>query len=427
LGGKNINKNSVIYPYTKLMEVVVMNEGFEMKKKRGNKNIIVFVAICVVAMFIAGYFIGGSLSSIAISSKTDTLQQQASTIQDDNTQEEIHNITYFYNTTSLARLYKDIKDSVVVITGYVLQYSFFGRQYSEVQGSGFVYEYKNDMVVITNKHVVDDAENITVTFSNGDGYPAAVIGSDAYSDLAVLSVEAPVEEFQPLEITSSSTLQVGDPVVAIGSPFGLGGTMTTGIVSQLGRTIQGSVGGNFPIANIIQTSAAINPGNSGGPLLNYEGEVIGITTAIIQNSNGLGFAVPSNTILREIESLITIGSYEQHPWVGISGTDMTYTIAQSLGVNVTYGWLITQITDGGAAAQAGLQGGNQQVRVNDVWVMIGGDIIIAVDGTRIINGDSFMSYLEEYTTSYQTISVTIVRNHQLLDIPVVLKQRPAAS
>ena len=403
-----------------------MNESFEKNKKPGNKNIVIFVSLCIVAMFIAGYFIGGSLSSIAISSKTDTLQQ-TSNIQYDNNQEEIRNITYFYNTTSLAQLYKDIKDSVVVITGYVLQYSFFGRQYSEVQGSGFVYEYKNDMVVITNKHVVNDAENITVTFSNGDGYPAVVIGSDAYSDLAVLSVEAPVEEFQPLDITSSSTLQVGDPVVAIGSPFGLGGTMTTGIVSQLGRTIQDSVAGNFPIANIIQTSAAINPGNSGGPLLNYEGEVIGITTAIIQNSNGLGFAVPSNTILREIESLITTGSYDQHPWVGISGTDMTYTIAQSLGVNVTYGWLITQITDGGAAAQAGLQGGNQQVRVNDVWVIIGGDIIITVDGTRIINGDSFMSYLEEYTTSYQTISVTIVRNHQLLDIPVVLKQRPAAS
>jgi len=426
LGGKNINKNIVIDSYKKKTEVVVMNESFEKNKKPGNKNIVIFVSLCIVAMFIAGYFIGGSLSSIAISSKTDTLQQ-TSNIQYDNNQEEIRNITYFYNTTSLAQLYKDIKDSVVVITGYVLQYSFFGRQYSEVQGSGFVYEYKNDMVVITNKHVVNDAENITVTFSNGDGYPAVVIGSDAYSDLAVLSVEAPVEEFQPLDITSSSTLQVGDPVVAIGSPFGLGGTMTTGIVSQLGRTIQDSVAGNFPIANIIQTSAAINPGNSGGPLLNYEGEVIGITTAIIQNSNGLGFAVPSNTILREIESLITTGSYDQHPWVGISGTDMTYTIAQSLGVNVTYGWLITQITDGGAAAQAGLQGGNQQVRVNDVWVIIGGDIIITVDGTRIINGDSFMSYLEEYTTSYQTISVTIVRNHQLLDIPVVLKQRPAAS
>jgi S1-C subfamily serine protease len=260
---------------------------------------------------------------------------------------------------------------VVVITGYVLQYSFFGRQYSAVQGSGFVYEDKNKMVVITNKHVVNDAENITVTFSNGDGYPATVIGSDAYSDLAVLSVEAPLNEFQPLEITSSSTLQVGDPVVAIGSPFGLGGTMTTGIVSQLGRTIQDSVAGSFPIANIIQTSAAINPGNSGGPLLNYEGDVIGITTAIIQNSNGLGFAIPSNTILREIESLIETGSYDLHPWLGIAGTDMTYEIAQTIGADVTYGWLITQITNGGAADLAGLQGGNNQVRINDGWVVTG--------------------------------------------------------
>jgi len=338
------------------MEVVCMNEGFEITKKPRNKNIIVFVAVCVVAMFTAGYFVGGSLSSIAISSNTNTFQQQTNTIQTDNTQDRIHNITYIYNTTSLSQLYKDVKDSVVVITGYVLQYSFFGRQYSEVQGSGFTYEYNNEMVVITNKHVVTDAENITVTFSNGDGYPATVLGSDAYSDLAVLTVDAPLKEFHPLEITSSSTLQVGDPVVAIGSPFGLGGTMTTGIVSQLGRTIQDSVAGNFPVANIIQTSAAINPGNSGGPLLNYEGEVIGITTAIIQNSNGLGFAVPSNTILREIGSLITTGTYDQHPWVGISGTDMTYAIAQTLGVNVTYGWLITQITDGGAAAQAGLKG-----------------------------------------------------------------------
>jgi len=403
-----------------------MNESFEKNKKPGNKNIVIFVSLCIVAMFIAGYFIGGSLSSIAISSKTDTLQQ-TSNIQYDNNQEEIRNITYFYNTTSLAQLYKDIKDSVVVITGYVLQYSFFGRQYSEVQGSGFVYEYKNDMVVITNKHVVNDAENITVTFSNGDGYPAVVIGSDAYSDLAILSVEAPVEEFQPLDITSSSTLQVGDPVVAIGSPFGLGGTMTTGIVSQLGRTIQDSVAGNFPIANIIQTSAAINPGNSGGPLLNYEGDVIGITTAIIEDSNGLGFAIPSNTILREIKLLIETGSYDQHPWVGISGADMTYEIAQIIGADVTYGWLITQVTNEGAADLAGLQGGNKQVRINNDWMIIGGDVIIAVDGTRIVNGDSFMSYLEEHTVPSQTIVVTILRNNQTQDISLVLKQRPSVN
>jgi S1-C subfamily serine protease len=401
-----------------------MYESLEIKKKSKNKNIIVFVAIGVATMFIVGYFVGGSLSSLATSSKTDSTQLQGNVLEDNTTLEEIHNITYYYNTTSLAQLYKDVKDSVVVITGYVEQYSFFGRQYSEVQGSGFIYDYKNDMVVVTNKHVVNDAINITVTFANGDGYPATVIGSDAYSDLAVLSVEAPPTEFHPLDITSSSNLQVGDPVVALGSPFGLGGTMTTGIISQLGRTIQDSVAGNFPVANIIQTSAAINPGNSGGPLFNYQGEVIGITTAIIQNSNGLGFAVPSNTILREIGSLITTGSYNQHPWVGISGTDMTYAIAQSIGVNVTYGWLITQISDGGAAAQAGLQGGDQQVWINDARVVIGGDIIVAVDGTRIINGDTFMSYLEEHSAPNQTIQITIIRNHQFQDFSVELKQRP---
>jgi len=405
-----------------------MNEIPTIKRKSRNGYIATFIALVIVAMFIVGYVVGGSFSSNITTSTIDKSQQQIGSIQNETNNEEVHNITYYYNTTNLAQLYESARDSVVVITGIIQEYSFFGTQYSTVQGSGFVYDYQNEKVIITNKHVVDSATNITVTFSNGDGYPGTVIGSDAYSDLAVLLVEAPLKELQPLEITSSSTLQVGDPVVAIGSPFGLGGTMTTGIVSQLGRTIQDSVAGNFPIADIIQTSVAINPGNSGGPLLNYEGEVIGITTAIIQNSNGLGFAIPSNTILREIKSLMTTGSYNQHPWVGISGTDMTYAIAQSLGVNVTYGWLITQVTDGGAAAQAGLQGGNQQMRVNNELLIVGGgDIIIAVDGTRIINGDLFMSYLEEHTTPNQTINVTIVRNHQLLDIPVVLKQRPSAS
>jgi S1-C subfamily serine protease len=240
-----------------------------------------------------------------------------------------------------------------------------------------------------------------------------------------LSVDAPSEEFKPLDIVSSSNLEVGDPVIAIGSPMGLEGSMTTGIVSQIGRTIQESLAGSFPIANIIQTSVAINPGNSGGPLLNYHGEVVGITTAIIQDSNGLGFAIPSNTILREIDSLLKTGAYDQHPWLGIAGTDMSYSITQAMKVNVTYGWLITQTTNEGAADKAGLKGANQQVRINGEWETIGGDIIIAVDGTRIINGDSFMSYLEEYTTPNQIITVTIVRDNQLLDIPVELGTRPA--
>jgi S1-C subfamily serine protease len=404
-----------------------MNEIPTIKRKSRNGYIAACIALLIVAMFIVGFVVGGSFNLSATTSTTDKSQQQTESIQSENNNEEAHNITYYYNTTSLAELYTSVRDSVVVITGMIEQYSFFGMQYSTVQGSGFVYDYHNEMVVITNKHVVDSATNITVTFSNGDGYPATVIGSDAYSDLAILSVQAPSYEYSPLEIASSSTLEVGDPVVAIGSPFGLGGTMTTGIISQLGRTIQDSVAGNFPIANIIQTSVPINPGNSGGPLLNYEGEVVGITTAIIQNSNGLGFAIPSNTILREIESLINTGSYNQHSWLGISGDDMSYSIAQAIGVNVTYGWLITQVTNRGAADNAGLQGGNQQVHINDAWVVIGGDIIIAVDGTRIINGDVLMSYLEEHTIPHQVINLTVLRNHQLLTIAVELGQRPAAN
>lgn len=396
-------------------------------KKETNLAKYMLISVFIVAMFIVGFLFGGSLIYGLNSSKFDDLQNQIYSMQNKNNDTEIQNITFFYNETSLSDLYENIRDSIVVISGEIAYQSFFGTQYSEVQGSGFIYEFEDGMFVITNYHVVSGASDIVVTYSNGNSYSGDVIGSDAYSDLAVLKVYAPSQEFKPIKIVSSSNLEVGDPVVAIGSPFGLGGTMTTGIISQLGRTIQDSVAGSFPIANIIQTSAPINPGNSGGPLFNYQGDVIGITTAIIQDSNGLGFAIPSNTILREIESLIKTGSYNQHSWLGISGNDMSYSIAQTMNVNITYGWLITQITSGGAADKAGLKGGDQQVRIDNEWVIIGGDVIIAVDGTRIINGDSLMSYLEEKTTPNQTTTFTIIRDNQQLNIFVELGTRPALS
>jgi len=357
------------------------------------------------------------------SSEIDDLQYQIERLQYENDNIEFQNITYFYNETSLSNLYKDVKDSIVVISGVVAYQTFFRTQYYEIQGSGFIYEFEEEMLVITNNHVVSDASDIVVTFSNGNSYLGEMIGSDAYSDLAVLSVDAPLDEFNPLEIISSSSLEVGDPVIAIGSPMGLEGSMTTGVVSQTGRTIEESLAGSFPIANIIQTSVAINPGNSGGPLLNYQGEVVGITTAIIEDSEGLGFAIPSNTILREIESLVETGSYDRHPWLGISGVDMSYSIAEAMEVDVTYGWLITSVTVDSAAEEAGLTGGDQQVVINDDWVIIGGDIIIAIDETRIINGDVLMSYLEEYTQPDQTIIITIIRDNQILEIPVTLGTR----
>ena len=304
----------------------------------------------------------------------------------------------------------------------------WGRpHYTQVQGSRFVYNFTGQMVILTNYHIVHDAINITVTFMNGNGYAATVLGSDPYADLAVLSTNAPQSEYKPLEIVSSSTLKVGDPVIAVGNPFGLAGSVTTGIVSQLGRTITEETTGGYPIANVIQITAPINPGNSGGPLLNYRGQVVGITTAIVKNSQGLGFAIPSNTILREIEALIENGTYNKHPWLGVEVIDMTYEIATAMKVNITYGCLIVHVVSDGPADQAGLQGGTQQVQIAGKWVTIGGDIIIAINQTRITNIDALAAYLEEYTLPGQTINVTIVRNNQTMTFAVELGTRPPPS
>jgi len=283
------------------------------------------------------------------------------------------------------------------------------------------------VVIITNYHVVQDTINITVTFINGNGYAATVLGSDPYADLAVLSIDAQQSECSPLEIVSSLTLEVGDPVIAVGNPYGLAGSMTTGIASALGRTITEDMTGGYPIADVIQTSAPINPGNSGGPLLNYQGQVIGITTAIVTNSQGLGFAIPSSTILREIGSLVTKGSYDQHPWLGATGTDMTYEIAKAMSASVTYGWLIAQVTTGGPADKAGLQGGTKQVLVAGEYVTIGGDIITAINGATITSGDDLSTYLEGSTLPGQTINVTISRGNQTMTVAVELGTRPAPS
>ncbi len=181
------------------------------------------------------------------------------------------------------------------------------------------------------------------------------------------------------------------------------------------------------IANVIQTTAPLNPGNSGGPVLNYQGQVIGIATAIVEDSQGLGFAISSNTILREIEDLVNAGSYDDHPWLGAAGIDMTYEIADVMETDITYGWLITQITSGGPADNAGLQCGSQQVEVAEGLVTIGGDIVLAVNGTRITSIDDLSAYLEEYALPGQTIDLTILRNNETSIIPLELEKRPATT
>jgi S1-C subfamily serine protease len=389
------------------------------------------ITIIIILSLVTGGLIGYAVSNFAISGSISDLQNQVSALQNQvaifqSTSDGTYpNSTYITgDNASLAPLYAEVKDSVVVIQGITVQYDIFNRAYySQVQGSGFVYNSNGQMVVITNYHVIQDVLNITVTFINGDSYEAAVLGSDPYADLAVLSTDAPQSEYEPLEIVSSSNLEVGDPVVAVGGPYGLAGSMTTGVVSALGRTITDETS-DYPIANVIQTSAPINPGSSGGPLLDYVGQVVGVTTAIVSDSQGLGFAIPSSAILREVESLITEGSYDQHPWIGASGTDMTYDIAKKMGVNVTYGWLIAQVTSGGPADDAGLQGGTQQATVDGQAVILGGDIIIALSGTRIKGTDDLSTFLEEHTSPGQTIDVTIIRNAQEMTIQLTLGTRP---
>jgi len=398
---------------------------FPQKPKASRFSAMFMVAIVSVSLF-AGGLLGYLLNYSIVSGRINDLENELSNLQ--STQNVINqNNTYILDeNVSLSELYEQVKDSVVMIKGMTLVSNGFYYYYTQVQGSGFVYNFTGEVVVVTNYHVVQDTVTITVTFINGNGYVATVLGSDPYADLAVLSVDAPKSECRPLEVVSSSTLEVGDPVIAIGNPYGLEGSMTTGIVSALGRTITEDMSGGYPIANVIQTSAPINSGNSGGPLLNYQGQVIGITTAIATDSQGLGFAIPSSTILREIGSLVTNGCYNLHPWLGAAGTDMTYEIAEAVGVDVTYGWLIATVTSGGPADEAGLQGGTQRVLVAGDYVTVGGDIIIAINGTRIRGLDDLSTYLEEYTLPNQTINVTIVRNNETVIIPVGLGTRPTS-
>lgn len=358
-------------------------------------------------LFAAGLLVGAIVTAylsfqdiVELREEISSLQTQLSNLS--STQNTTYqNITIYQNTTALADLYASVRESVVLVQGTTSD--------GGVQASGFVYDAPDGIVVITNYHVVHDTTSLSVTFSDGNGYEAEVLGTDPYADLAVLSVDAPTSEFKPVEIVSSSTLREGEPVIAIGNPYGLVGSLTTGVVSALGRSLtEEDYAGGYSIANIIQTSTPINPGNSGGPLLNADGKVVGITTAIVSDSQGLGFAVPSNTILREISALITAGTYTGHSYLGVSGQDMSYDLAQEVGSSVTYGWRIASVTEGGPSD----------------GLLNADDIIIALDGDSIRNNDDLASYLEENKLPGQTIVITVIRGDSTTDVNVVLGTRP---
>jgi S1-C subfamily serine protease len=375
--------------------------GFEVNHTRSSAALLLLIFVC-------GLIVGGIVSCYITVKQIDGLKNDISNLEAQVSNlwgfqnVTYQNITLYQNSTALSELYENVRDSVVLIRGTT------ATEY--VQGSGFVYNFSGIMFVITNYHVVHGTTSLSVTFSDGNGYAATVNGTDPYADLAVLSVDAPQNEFKPLQVVNSSSLRVGDPVIAIGNPYGLVGSMTTGVVSALGRTItEEEYTGGFAIANIIQTSAPINPGNSGGPLLNYYGSVVGITAAIINNSQGLGFAVPSNTILKEIGYIITNGKYDQHSYLGLNGTDMSYELAQEVNADVTYGWRVVGYLNPSPAHEGG--------------VLIG-DVIIAMNGTRIKNSNDLASYLEEKTLPSEALVLTVRRQNQTLNETITLGYRP---
>jgi S1-C subfamily serine protease len=331
--------------------------------------------------------------------------------------------------TEIIGVYEQASQGVVNITNRSYAYDFFMRPVpQEGSGSGFAYDREGH--IITNYHVIEGAEELFVTFPDETTMTAEVIGADPSNDLAVLRVEAPPEQLQPLPLGESNNLRVGQFVVAIGSPFGFERTLTVGVVSALGRVIE-SPDESF-IGEIIQTDAAINPGNSGGPLLDLTGRVIGVNTAIFspsQASAGIGFAVPVDTVRRVVPSLVEQG-YFPHPWLGLryvwNLTPERARVLEELGMQapVDEGLLIVEAYSDSPADRAGLRGGQERVRIGSTILLVGGDILTAIDGEPIASDRDLSRYLDIETSVGQTVQVTIWRNGEQMTVPVTLSERP---
>jgi S1-C subfamily serine protease len=291
-------------------------------------------------------------------------------------------------------------------------------------GSGIVYDLSGH--IITNNHVVEDYQKIRVVFHDGESYLAKVSGTDPFADLAVIKVDADPQTLHILSLGDSSKLRIGDEVIAIGSPFGLTGSMTTGIVSQLGRILNPPNIGSFSIPNVIQTDTAINPGNSGGPLLNDQGEVIGINTAIQTQTgefSGVGFAIPSNTMKRIVPSLIQDGHYK-HPWLGVSGISVDQDLSDSIGLSTHTGFLIENIVSGSPASKAGLHASNQTKTVDGIKYKFGGDIILGVDNSPVKKLEDLLNYLQDNKSAGDKMVLKISREGKPMDVTLVLQERP---
>ncbi|MGB6681211.1 MAG: trypsin-like peptidase domain-containing protein [Candidatus Bathyarchaeia archaeon] len=289
-------------------------------------------------------------------------------------------------------------------------------------GSGFIYDKKGN--IITNNHVIEEAETIEVTFLDGETVKAVLIGADPYSDLAVLRVETSNERLKQVTLGNSSELLVGDTVYAVGAPFGLSWSLTKGVVSQIGRTLPTS--GGYTVVGVIQVDAAINPGNSGGPLLNSLAEVVGVNTAIQSETgmfSGVGFAIPAVLIQKVVPSLIEKGRYD-HSWVGIAGSNVAPSIAEKMDLPEAKGFLVISVVEDSPAERAGIRSGNRTEVVDGRNMTLGGDVITHIDNKTVRKLEDLLAYLEYRTEPGDKIILRVIREGQILDIEVTLGVRP---
>lgn len=315
-------------------------------------------------------------------------------------------------------VYERVSPSVVHITSRVISMDFFGGLYpSEGTGSGFVLDDKGH--IVTNNHVIARAETIEVTLLDQTIVKGEIVGVDPYNDLAVVRVDVDPDKLQPVDLSFSGELRVGQRALAIGNPFGLDWTLTVGVISALGRPLQTSA--DQIIHNVIQTDAAINPGNSGGPLLNSRGQLIGVNTAIRYGAENIGFAIPLSTVRRVVPELIENGRY-RHPWLGIRGYSMHPELARRLDLPVEKGILIARLIRGGPAAKAGLRGATREVVVGNSRMLLGGDIIVGIDGFDIDSNATLREVLETQTRVGQEVEITYYRGEKVMTSRAVLTE-----
>ena len=374
----------------------------------------------------SGIFVGATVGSISVFIIFSALfiiptESDETTIQMQNQIDEINDLILTNSkskTLSLIEIFEKAEPGVVRVNTQRNQTS----DETGGVGSGFVFDKKGH--IITNAHVIEDSTKTVVTFLDGRSYNAKIIGIDEYTDIGVIKVNADLKLLQPLSLGDSSNLQVGEPITAIGNPFGLSGSMTSGIISQMGRLLPS--GSGYSIPDVIQTDAAINPGNSGGPLLNMRGDIVGINTAIQSTTGeftGVGFAIPSQTVAKIVPTLIKDGEYK-HPWIGISGRDIDPDTANVLGLKDALGFLVITVVEDSPAWDAGLIGSDKTIEVEGREYSIGGDVITAVDGIDVRKIDDILIHLQRVKTVGDEMDLEILRDNRTTNVTIVLQERP---